>query len=327
MNYLKIYNNIIEKYKRLNLQKSKDLYIETHHIIPKCLDGNDNNKNLVNLTAKAHFICHLLLTKIYKNTEFEYKLWNAAHRFIYGNDIKNKIKITSNQYKFIKENFSKFMSKTNVGKGNPNYGNFWSDEQRKNLSDKRKGKTLEDIIGKERAIISKRKMSESQKKREHKKGFKHTLETRNKMSIQRKGKKKSNEFKEKLSKIMKGNTYGKANKGRKMSIDFCHKISLSKKGKPSPNKGRRNWFKQTKETKQKISESLKKLQRKCSEETKRKMGEKAKLLRSKKVLCIETNKVYRNYMKASYDTKIKDIGKCCLGRISSAGGFHWKFLE
>ena len=60
MNYEKIYNQIIERAKSRNL----DGYSEKHHIIPKCMGGGNNKGNLVNLTAKEHFICHLLLTKM-----------------------------------------------------------------------------------------------------------------------------------------------------------------------------------------------------------------------------------------------------------------------
>lgn len=145
MNYKKIYDNIILKYRNLNLQKldkkdSNYIYLEKHHIIPRCMSGSDNEENLVNVPAKVHFICHLLLTKIYKNTKFESRLWNAAHRFVHGNKGQQKVKITSNQYKTIKENFSKFRSEENRGRGNPNYGNRWTEEQRKNLSKKLKGR-------------------------------------------------------------------------------------------------------------------------------------------------------------------------------------------
>ena len=42
----------------------EDTYTEKHHIIPKSLGGNDKQPNLVKLTAREHFVCHLLLTKM-----------------------------------------------------------------------------------------------------------------------------------------------------------------------------------------------------------------------------------------------------------------------
>lgn len=39
-------------------------YYEKHHIIPRSLGGDNSEGNVVKLTARQHFICHLLLTKI-----------------------------------------------------------------------------------------------------------------------------------------------------------------------------------------------------------------------------------------------------------------------
>jgi len=39
-------------------------YTEKHHIIPKSCGGDNSKTNLVKLTAKEHFVCHLLLTKM-----------------------------------------------------------------------------------------------------------------------------------------------------------------------------------------------------------------------------------------------------------------------
>ena len=39
-------------------------YVEKHHIIPKSLGGNNRKENLVNLSAREHFICHRLLVKM-----------------------------------------------------------------------------------------------------------------------------------------------------------------------------------------------------------------------------------------------------------------------
>jgi len=69
--YTSWYNNIINTAQR----SQRECYLEVHHIIPKSfykrisktgwLDGNpDDKNNLVKLTAKEHFVCHLLLTKM-----------------------------------------------------------------------------------------------------------------------------------------------------------------------------------------------------------------------------------------------------------------------
>jgi hypothetical protein len=42
----------------------QDGYVERHHIIPKSLGGSNKKDNMVVLTAREHFICHLLLTKM-----------------------------------------------------------------------------------------------------------------------------------------------------------------------------------------------------------------------------------------------------------------------
>lgn len=63
MNYQKIYNNIIL---RAELRKLSG-YKEKHHIIPRCIGGSDNPKNVVELTAREHYVAHQLLVKLYPN--------------------------------------------------------------------------------------------------------------------------------------------------------------------------------------------------------------------------------------------------------------------
>jgi hypothetical protein len=70
MNYQGIYNKIIANAKLRNSAKSGSLIVETHHIIPRHCGGNNLKENKVNLTLREHFVCHVLLTKIYKGTEF-----------------------------------------------------------------------------------------------------------------------------------------------------------------------------------------------------------------------------------------------------------------
>lgn len=69
--YTKWYYSIIEiaflkKEIRLKDKKSKNHYYEMHHILPKCMFPNyvKESWNLVLLTAREHFIVHILLTKM-----------------------------------------------------------------------------------------------------------------------------------------------------------------------------------------------------------------------------------------------------------------------
>ena len=62
MNYLKIYNTIIDRAKRRTIV---DVYTEDHHIIPRCMGGNNAVENLATLTPEEHYLCHLLLVKAY----------------------------------------------------------------------------------------------------------------------------------------------------------------------------------------------------------------------------------------------------------------------
>ena len=66
MDYQKIYSQLILKAKE---RKTVEGYKELHHIIPKCVKGTDDVNNLVELTAKEHFIAHLLLTEIYPKSQ------------------------------------------------------------------------------------------------------------------------------------------------------------------------------------------------------------------------------------------------------------------
>lgn len=72
--YTKWYYSIINKAKnRITVG-----YTETHHIIPSSLGGSNNKENLVILTAKEHFVCHLLLTRMTTGNA-RYKMNFALH--------------------------------------------------------------------------------------------------------------------------------------------------------------------------------------------------------------------------------------------------------
>lgn len=138
MNYQKIYSSIIENAKkenRIKLRKNQSSYIyyEKHHIIPKCLNGTDEKNNLVLLTAREHYVCHKLLTRIYPNTR---GLWLALKRFIFSKK-SNLYIATSRDYENIKNTLLTIPSKSRY--------NIWLEKYGKEEADKREKETIEKI--------------------------------------------------------------------------------------------------------------------------------------------------------------------------------------
>jgi len=77
MNYEKIYLALISNAKSLQENRNDEQYYERHHIIPRSMNGSNTNDNLIILTAKEHFVAHHLLWRMYKNTEFRFKMAKA----------------------------------------------------------------------------------------------------------------------------------------------------------------------------------------------------------------------------------------------------------
>jgi len=84
-----------------NRQLSKDTYSEKHHIIPRSLGGTNQNHNIVRLTAREHFVCHLLLTKMVDGQE-RFKMLSAVTRFQQSRKYQYRI-FTSWEYQKIRE--------------------------------------------------------------------------------------------------------------------------------------------------------------------------------------------------------------------------------
>lgn len=76
-------------------------------------------------------------------------------------NLKNPLNKTWSTYTKVKQ------SKSMIGDKNPNFGKKWTEEQKDAASKKRKGITLEEKIGKEKAELVKQKMRRSQTGRKH----------------------------------------------------------------------------------------------------------------------------------------------------------------
>ena len=214
MNYLKVYNNIIEKARCENRYKGV-IYYESHHIIPKCLGGSNKKENLIFLTPKEHFICHRLLIEIHRHNYKSYvsmlrafvmmstKNIHQSNRYINSRiyeNVKNKLYgddglLTGKNATFFNKQHSQETKEklSNIRKGdlNPQYGKpSWNNGKSKNtdfrISEGSK-KQKENPYNKNRP-----KMGEDTRKKLSEIAIKNNL-----------GKNKSNKHKTSISKKMK----------------------------------------------------------------------------------------------------------------------------
>jgi hypothetical protein len=137
--YEKWYQHITQ-----NGKQSRQPGVECHHIVPRSMGGSDDKSNIAFITAREHFICHWLLTKIYPVGEEHWKMINAFRmmRAENPNQQRYKTKITSRVYENLKKEYSALQSKRVQGSNNPMFGKTHSSKARKAISEKNTGKRL-----------------------------------------------------------------------------------------------------------------------------------------------------------------------------------------
>ena len=148
MDYQRIYNSLIAN---AILRKNIDGYKESHHIKPKSIGGTDDYWNLVKLTAREHFIAHVLLAKIHGGN-----LWFAVLAMAGGANRK-ELYAKGRMYELAKKENSKVRSQNMTGvivpinvrakikkslMGNTNASGLRTIEARKNISNSLVGRKL-----------------------------------------------------------------------------------------------------------------------------------------------------------------------------------------
>jgi transposase-like protein len=94
--YLKWYKNII-----INRLEFPILVGENHHIIPSSMGGSDEKENLVKLTPKEHYICHLCLMKFTEGQDY-YKMLCAINAMSMKT-LKQNFNYNSRLYQILQE--------------------------------------------------------------------------------------------------------------------------------------------------------------------------------------------------------------------------------
>ena len=176
--YSTLYHKITSNAK----QRITEGYTEIHHIIPQSLGGSNDKENLVELTAREHFICHWLLVKMTEGEDRSKMLYvlngmRAENRY----QKRYHTKITARVYEKYRIEHAENHSKRMKGKPAKNKGVPMSQEQKQILREKAKANHVSGNV------YSK----ESQEKRIAKVlGQKRTDETKRLMSLASKGKPK-----------------------------------------------------------------------------------------------------------------------------------------
>ena len=151
MNYDAIYQRLINSARCRGLDKKVlQGYFEKHHILPKCMGGDDSYDNLVLLTGREHFIAHKLLCKLYPDNR---SLFFALYQMSISHTNRG-YRVTSREYQLLKSSFSLQQS----GENNP----AKSPEVRLKMSAAKKGKPST-FKGKKMSDYSRKKLSNSQK--------------------------------------------------------------------------------------------------------------------------------------------------------------------
>lgn len=198
---------------------------ELHHVIPKSLEGSNDTENLVLLTFKEHYICHLLLCKMLDGKSRYKMAWalsqlTSKHRITNSRQFEVSRKMLSRCARGIpkSECWKKLMSEKNKGENNPMHRskgrvsslNSLTKEQRSEYGKKGAKKCWEKWkslgytsppgLSTPESI---KKMTET-KRRQAKEGklFRQTEEGRKQISILRTGKKQPESQKKKVSQAL-----------------------------------------------------------------------------------------------------------------------------
>ena len=212
--YKQWHDNIITKAKNRTLIG----YKEVHHILPKSLGGSNDKSNLVELTAREHFIVHMSLCKFTKGEAKRSMFFALNSMMNLNNRGMRKIKYSSRTFEKVRKQCAKYLkgNKYNLGRipskktrlkiSQANKGRKVSDETRLRMSLANKGKVLSEEV--------KQKIANSLKgKNSFWFGKKHTQETKDKMSKKAKGRKNAlgmkhtENSKQRMSKSKLGNKH------------------------------------------------------------------------------------------------------------------------
>jgi hypothetical protein len=102
-----------------NRKKGEGIYYERHHKVPKFISNNGswNKDEVILLTAREHFIAHLILWKAYRNTRWSQGAALAFHMMKIAKTSLQKdryVKLTARQFESLRIDFIKVNKSENI---------------------------------------------------------------------------------------------------------------------------------------------------------------------------------------------------------------------
>ena len=162
-------------------QRITEGYTELHHIIPQSMGGSNDKENLVELSAREHFICHWLLVKMTEGKDRSKMLYalngmKAENRY----QQRYNTKITARVYETYRIEHAENHSKTMKGRPAWNKGRILEGVELEEHRERTRNRKIDPI-----------KQAEGQRKRVEKMtGRKQSAESSLKKSLALKGKTK-----------------------------------------------------------------------------------------------------------------------------------------
>lgn len=186
-------------------KKAKEMlgYVESHHIIPRAAGGSNVSSNIAHLSAREHFICHRLLTKMTQGTLLN-SMRKAVHRMCSSNAYQQRRSVTGRAYETIRKEFALACAATavsRIGAANGMYGKKHSEESKALMSVNRKGKGTNkrsDETRQKQSAYQKGRPKSDQHKQAVKESWERTRENRIGENHPSYGKKRSDEAKAKM---------------------------------------------------------------------------------------------------------------------------------
>lgn len=151
-------------------------YCERHHIIPRCMNGDDSDDNLIDLYAREHYEAHKLLAEENPDNEkILFAWWSMSMKSPHTND---RYQLIADEYEAAKIALSNAQSKIKKERfkdkqNHPMYGKTHSKEAKEKMSKAKKGKPSsrigQPVSEKEKERLRKAKLGSKWSDEQHKK--------------------------------------------------------------------------------------------------------------------------------------------------------------